>query len=233
MFKHVEGNIFNSNKQVIVNTVNCVGVMGKGIALECKLRYPEMFKAYKKYCDQKKLLPGTLQLWKNSDPWILNFPTKIHWKDPSKFEYLEKGLDKFINTYNQKGIKSISFPLLGASLGGLPEDKVFQLMKNRLENIIDLDVEVYKFDPNVEDDLFVRLKQKVKKFSIEEYKINLKIKNDAAKYLKNAIDNNQISSMLSIQDVPKIGVKSLENIHKFLNLNTKSSIQKQHKLDLV
>ena len=154
-------------------------------------------------------------------------------KDPSKFEYLEKGLDKFINTYNQKGIKSISFPLLGASLGGLPEDKVFQLMKNRLENIIDLDVEVYKFDPNVEDDLFVRLKQKVKKFSIEEYKINLKIKNDAAKYLKNAIDNNQISSMLSIQDVPKIGVKSLENIHKFLNLNTKSSIQKQHKLDLV
>ena len=233
MFKHVEGNIFNSNKQVIVNTVNCVGVMGKGIALECKLRYPEMFKAYKKYCDQKKLLPGTLQLWKSSDPWILNFPTKIHWKDPSKFEYLEKGLDKFINTYNQKGIRSISFPLLGASLGGLPEDKVFQLMKNRLENIIDLDVEVYKFDPNVEDDLFVRLKQKVKKFSIEEYKINLKIKNDAAKYLKNAIDNNQISSMLSIQDVPKIGVKSLENIHKFLNLNTKSSIQKQHKLDLV
>ena len=233
MFKEVEGNIFNSNKQVIVNTVNCVGVMGKGIALECKLRYPEMFKAYKKYCDQKKLLPGTLQLWKNSDPWILNFPTKIHWKDPSKFEYLEKGLDKFINTYNQKGIKSISFPLLGASLGGLPEDKVFQLMKNRLENILDLDVEVYKFDPNVEDDLFVRLKQKVEKFSIEEYKINLKIKNDAAKYLKNAIDNNQISSMLSIQDVPKIGVKSLENIHKFLNLNTKSSIQKQHKLDLV
>ena len=135
--------------------------------------------------------------------------------------------------FHQKGIKSISFPLLGASLGGLPEDKVFQLMKNRLENIIDLDVEVYKFDPNVEDDLFVRLKQKVKKFSIEEYKINLKIKNDAAKYLKNAIDNNQISSMLSIQDVPKIGVKSLENIHKFLNLNTKSSIQKQHKLDLV
>ena len=53
MFKEVEGNIFNSNKQVIVNTVNCVGVMGKGIALECKLRYPEMFKAYKKYCDQK------------------------------------------------------------------------------------------------------------------------------------------------------------------------------------
>lgn len=233
MFKEVEGNIFNSNKQVIVNTVNCVGVMGKGIALECKLRYPEMFKAYKKYCDQKKLLPGTLQLWKNSDPWILNFPTKIHWKDPSKFEYLEKGLDKFINTYNQKGIKSISFPLLGASLGGLPEDKVFQLMKNRLENILDLDVEVYKFDPNVEDDLFVRLKQKVEKFSIEEYKINLKIKNDAAKYLKNAIDNNQITSMLSLQDVPKIGVKSLETIHKFLNLNNKSSIQKQHELDLV
>ena len=64
MLKHVEGNIFKSYKQVIVNTVNCVGVMGKGIALECKLRYPEMFKAYKKYCDQKKLLPGTLSCGK-------------------------------------------------------------------------------------------------------------------------------------------------------------------------
>ena len=110
MFKKVKGNIFNSKTQVLVNTVNCVGVMGKGIALECKLRYPKMYETYKKFCDQNKLSPGILQLWKDSNPWILNFPTKLDWRDLSKFEYLEKGLDKFVNTYEEKGIKSISFP---------------------------------------------------------------------------------------------------------------------------
>ena len=75
MIKKIKGNIFNTSAQVIVNTVNCVGVMGRGIALECKLRYPEMFKKYKNFCDLKKIEPGVLQIWKESHPWILKFPT--------------------------------------------------------------------------------------------------------------------------------------------------------------
>ena len=86
MIKEIKGNIFNSKCQALVNTVNCVGVMGKGIALECKLRFPGMFEKYKEFCDTKKIRPGILQLWKNSKPWVLNFPTKMHWKDPSKIE---------------------------------------------------------------------------------------------------------------------------------------------------
>ena len=144
MFKKIKGNIFNSSAQVLVNTVNCVGVMGRGIALECKLRFPEMYKNYKKFCDQKKIQPGILQIWKDSSPWILNFPTKSDWRDPSKFEYLEKGLDKFVKTYSEKGITSIAFPLLGASLGGLPEEKVFELMKNKLSDLKNIDIEVIK-----------------------------------------------------------------------------------------
>ena len=233
MFKKVKGNIFNSKTQVLVNTVNCVGVMGKGIALECKLRYPKMYETYKKFCDQNKLSPGALQLWKDSSPWILNFPTKLDWRDLSKFEYLEKGLDKFVNTYEEKGIKSISFPMLGASLGGLPENQVFELMTEKLHNLKNIDIEVYQYDPDAKDDLYDKFYLKVKKFNLEDYKKNLKLKTEAAENLKNAVDNNQIASMLSIQDVPKIGIKSLENIHSFLSNNENSKSLIQSELDLV
>ena len=127
MFKKIKGNIFNSSAQVLVNTVNCVGVMGRGIALECKLRFPEMYMSYKEFCDQKKI---------------------------------QKGLDKFIKTYSEKGITSIAFPLLGASLGGLPEEKVFKLMENKLSRLQNIDIEVYEFDPNAKDDLFLKFYQK-------------------------------------------------------------------------
>ena len=128
MIKKIKGNIFNTNCQTLVNTVNCIGVMGKGMALECKLRFPEMFIKYKDSCDKKLFKPGYLQIYKNSKPWILNFPTKIHWKDPSKIEYLEEGLKKFQDEYLNKNISSIAFPLLGASLGGLSEELVYETM---------------------------------------------------------------------------------------------------------
>ena len=231
MIKKIKGNIFNTSAQVIVNTVNCVGVMGRGIALECKLRYPEMFKKYKNFCDLKKIEPGVLQIWKESHPWILNFPTKVHWKDPSKFEYLEKGLDKFINTYSEKEITSIAFPLLGSSLGGLPEQQVFDLMKSKLENLRNIDIEIYEYDPNSNDNLYKKFYQKVYRFSLDDYKKNLNLNSTAASNLKNAIDNDLANSMLGIQDIPKIGLKSLENIHNFLNEDKKILIQSE--LDLI
>ena len=231
MFKKIKGNIFNTSAQVIVNTVNCVGVMGRGIALECKLRYPEMFKSYQNFCNLKKIQPGILQIWKESHPWILNFPTKLHWKDPSKFEYLEKGLEKFVNSYSEKGITSIAFPLLGSSLGGLPEDKVFNLMREKLEPLKNIDIEVYEYDPNAKDNLFTKFYQKVYRFSLDDYKKNLHLNTIPAANLKNAVDNNLINSMLGIQDIPKIGLKSLENIHNFLNEDKKILIQSE--LDLI
>lgn len=97
----VKGNIFNTKAQTVVNTVNCVGVMGKGIALVYKLRYPKMFDIYKEYCHQHLIGIGKLWIYKGdkNDPWVLNFPTKFHWKYPSKYEYVEKGLQKFVETY--------------------------------------------------------------------------------------------------------------------------------------
>ena len=112
--------------------------------------------------------------------------------------------------------------MLGASLGGLPEDKVFELIK-KLQNLENIDVEVYQFDPTTKDELFLKFYEKVHTFSVQEYKNNLKIKRDTAEHLKNAIDNNQVASMLSIQDIPKIGIKSLENIHNFLATHERQS----------
>ena len=89
------GNIFTTKCQTIVNTVNCVGVMGAGIAFEFKLREETMFKKYKQLCDAKQLNIGTLWIYKSDNNNILNFPTKYDWKLPSKQEYLEKGLQKF------------------------------------------------------------------------------------------------------------------------------------------
>ena len=131
--KNIVHNIFDAKTQVIVNPVNLVGVMGAGLAKEMKERYPEMFKKYKLACDKGVFKEGQLQLCKQSDVWILNFPTKRHWKEASDLDLIEKGLQAFVNTYEQKGITSITFPKLGCGLGGLSWDEVGLLMHKYLD----------------------------------------------------------------------------------------------------
>lgn len=132
MLQIIKGDIFESDTQTIVNTINCVGVMGKGIALSFKEKYPKMFIRYKELCNNKQIKIGTLWLYKDENKWILNFPTKDHWKNPSEVEYLKLGLKKFVETYEEKGITSISFPLLGANNGGLNPDISLRIMKEYL-----------------------------------------------------------------------------------------------------
>lgn len=127
------GNIFESDTQTMVNTVNCVGVMGKGLALQVKKRYPSMFNAYEQICKEGLLDIGKLWLYKTDHRWILNFPTKYDWRQPSKEEYLEMGLQKFLDSYKNKGITSVAFPLLGASNGGLDPDVSLKIMRRYLD----------------------------------------------------------------------------------------------------
>lgn len=136
-------NIFDSQCDVIVNTVNCVGVMGKGIALEMKKRYPDMFVKYKEYCEKGLIDIGKLWLWKGKDKSILNFPTKKHWKEKSDYSYIEEGMKKFRETYQLKGIRTIAFPMLGCSNGGLDKDIVLEIMAKHLVKCDDLIVEIY------------------------------------------------------------------------------------------
>lgn len=142
----IEGkNIFNTKCQTIVNTINCVGVMGKGIALEMKNRYPLMFDKYKEYCNNGLIDIGKLWLYKDSDEkWILNFPTKKHWKNNSQYEYIEDGMKKFVETYKEKNITSIAFPMLGCSNGGLNKDIVLEIMTKHLIKCDNLIIEIYK-----------------------------------------------------------------------------------------
>ena len=142
MIEYIEGDIFDSPAQVIVNTVNTVGVMGKGLALSFKKRYPDMFESYKKVCEKHQLTIGKLMLYQEADHWILLFPTKENWRNPSKLEYVEKGLMKFVSTYAEKHITSIAFPKLGCGNGELDWDLVRPLMERYLRPL-PIDVYIY------------------------------------------------------------------------------------------
>ena len=142
MIEYIEGDIFESPAQVIVNTVNTVGVMGKGLALSFKQRYPQMFEKYRAACEKHLLTIGKLMLFYETDHWLLLFPTKEHWRNPSKLEYIEKGLMKFVQTYAEKSITSIAFPRLGCGNGELDWTDVKPLMERYLKEL-PIDVYIY------------------------------------------------------------------------------------------
>lgn len=142
MIEYIEGDIFESPAQVIVNTVNTVGVMGKGLALSFKQRYPQMFEKYKIACEKHQLTIGKLMLFYEADHWLLMFPTKENWRNPSKLEYIEKGLMKFVQTYAEKSITSIAFPRLGCGNGELNWSDVKPVMEKYLKHL-PIDVYIY------------------------------------------------------------------------------------------
>ncbi len=144
MVTFVKGDIFKSPAQVLTNTVNCVGVMGKGVALEFKNRYPQMFNDYKARCDQGNVKPGQPYLWEDDSAQVLNFPTKRNWRDNSLFQDVEDGLKHLASSYEQMGIQSIAMPALGCGLGGLKWSEVQPLIVKHLGDLPDLDVYVYE-----------------------------------------------------------------------------------------
>src|SRR4051812_17470979 len=123
MWKIVEGNILEDNAQALVNTVNTVGVMGKGIALQFKKAFPEMFEAYEAVCKAKLLQPGQMHVYDRGSMlnprYIINFPTKRHWKGKSNMADIEAGLDALVEELRQRGITAVAIPPLGCGHGGL------------------------------------------------------------------------------------------------------------------
>lgn len=137
------GDIFKSKQDVLVNTVNCVGVMGKGIAQIYKKKYPKMFEEYQLLCKANKIVTGKLYpYYENNNLKIINFPTKQHWRSPSKLEYITSGLDWFVNNYEKLNIKSIAFPPLGCGNGGLEWETVGPIMYQKLCDL-PIDIEIY------------------------------------------------------------------------------------------
>lgn len=130
MICYSKGNIFDffDSCDAVVNPVNTHGVMGAGLAKAFKIRFPEMFEEYQTLCKYKDLQIGKIHTWYKSEPHILNFPTKDHWKNPSQISYIEKGLTVLANMkYN-----TIVIPALGCGLGGLKYDEVKSLYEKYL-----------------------------------------------------------------------------------------------------
>lgn len=224
MIKIKTGNIFTSTCQTTVNTVNCTGVMGAGIALEFKLRYPQMFTRYAALCEQKKIGIGKLWLYKDSTAWVLNFPTKQHWRYPTKPDYLRRGLDKFMQTYQARQIQSIAFPFLGASKGGLSEDLSLGIMAEYL-NQCTIPVEVYRYDPTASDDLFVQFCQKMMTTPETQLMQVSGLRKQALNKLKPLLDNPQIHTLSQLAEVKGVGIKTLEKAFKLMQQSNGEPMQ--------
>ena len=136
MLTYTRGDILMSPAKVIVNTVNTVGVMGKGLARRFKDIYPDMFEEYRTRCLDGRLDIGHLMIWRTPNKWVLNFPTKKHWRNPSTIEYIERGLEEFRKAYSDEKIESIAFPPLGCGHGGLDFDTDVQpLLEKHLSDL--------------------------------------------------------------------------------------------------
>lgn len=145
MIRYVTGSIFDSKADCLVNPVNCVGVMGKGLALEFKTKYPGMAARYKDLCQLGDLRAGRVAFYVNKNPKriICMFPTKKHWRTPSTIGILDASFIAFTKHLPELGIRSAAFPMVGCGLGGLNfEHQVKPLMEKHLKDL-DLDVEVY------------------------------------------------------------------------------------------
>lgn len=149
MIKYVKGNIFDSNVSTLVNTVNTVGVMGKGIALQFKKTFPDNYNAYSKACKNGDIDIGKLFVYKDNnlitgEKIIINFPTKKDWKNSSEYSYIESGLDDLINVIQNNKIKNIAIPPLGAGNGGLEWERVKKIIEDKLSFLFDVEILVYE-----------------------------------------------------------------------------------------
>jgi len=148
MLEYTSGDILNDRSEALINTVNCVGVMGRGIALQFKKAWPENFKAYAAACKREEVQPGRMLVFdtKRLTPprYIINFPTKRHWKGKSRIEDIESGLAALVKVVRDLGIQSIALPPLGSGLGGLPWAEVRAMIERTLADLPDVRVIVYE-----------------------------------------------------------------------------------------
>lgn len=142
------GDILAADTEALVNTVNCVGVMGRGIALQFKNAFPENFKAYADACARDLVKPGKMFVYETggvtNPKFIINFPTKRHWRGKSRMEDIESGLVDLVAVLRDRGIQSVAIPPLGSGLGGLHWPEVRKRIESALSDLRDVQVVVYE-----------------------------------------------------------------------------------------
>jgi len=148
VIRFVQGNLLDSDAEALVNTVNMQGVMGKGIALEFKKRFPENYEFYRQACEQGQVQIGKMLVFTKpallTPQYIINFPTKQHWRGKSKIEYIQRGLEDLVRVVQEYGIRSIALPPLGCGHGGLRWEQVKPLIERAFAALPDVEVQVYE-----------------------------------------------------------------------------------------
>ena len=145
MIRYTTGNIFESDADCIFNTVNCEGYMGKGIAYQFKLRFPENNENYERICRIGGLRPGMVIPYTENGKTIINFPTKDKWRNPSKMQYIADGLDAFVRLLPELAVRKAAIPPLGCGNGGLEWNEVKSLIEQKLR---DCDIEIELYEPS-------------------------------------------------------------------------------------
>ena len=158
MIRVCTGDLLAQDAEALVNPVNTVGVMGRGLALQFKKAYPEMFEAYRRACQRGQVELGLMHVWwvGGSDRWcfngrpafVINFPTKGHWQEKSRLEDIEAGLRDLVEVLLEKEVGSVAIPALGCGEGGLDWQDVKPLIVNAFEGV---DIDVRLFEPAVAD----------------------------------------------------------------------------------
>ena len=148
MIEYKSGDILKEDTEALVNTVNCVGAMGRGIALQFKKTFPENFKAYENACQRKDVQPGRMFVFETGEltnpRYIINFPTKRHWRGASRMEDIESGLSALVEEIRKRTIQSVAIPPLGSGLGGLDWEQVRSRMEMMLRALEDIQIIIYE-----------------------------------------------------------------------------------------
>ena len=145
MIYYTKGNIFEAKAEALVNPVNCVGSMGAGLAKQFASRFPGMLPPYEEACDQNKLQPGGIWVYRAKGVDILNLATKDHWRHESKLEWIDRGIEALADLIETNSYQSVAVPALGCGFGRLKWEDVKYLIKLHLE---ELDANIFVFEPN-------------------------------------------------------------------------------------
>lgn len=224
VIKYTQGDIFESKCQAIINTVNCEGKMGKGLAYQFKKKFPEMEQDYVKVCLKGELYPGKLHIYQEKNFLIINFPTKNKWREKSKIEYIIIGLRKLKEEIIKKGIKSVAIPPLGAGNGGLNWNEVKFEINRELLDIEDVIFEVYEPSTNIN-----------KKGKEPEINFDVLLLTYVCKNLKK-VDSSNVKSVVKLLSIFSQGnmkianlknsTKTMKSFKEFYSLKDYSEIYK-------
>lgn len=220
MITYLEGTVFNSKAEAIVNTINCIGIMNAGVALEFGLRYPSLLKEYEEKCKNKEIQIGKIYYYKAKDRIIVNFPTKWHFKYPSKLEWIEAGLKDFVNTYKKQDFKSVAFTKLGTLNGHLDWNDVKKLMEKYLSKI-DIDVYICLDSKKDAEGLEADMLKVINTLDIKDLKEKVKLNEKQQIIL---MKNKPFNRFWKIKELDNIGTTSYKKIFNYCyNIVTKYS----------